>query len=256
MEKIVKSAARVLEIFEFFAHRQSPATVSEVANTLDYPISSTSTLLKSLLSLGYLEYEQSTHGYQPTIRFAVLGTWMFDRLFADESEVLHLMDELQLKTNETIVLAMKHGWNLDYIRVLQSISPVRFEIKPGSRRPIWLPAAGKALLAQLPEEETSKLLRWINSEPGTPRIAIKPFMAELAEIRRQGYAISEASIVPDTAMFAMALPVHGGHRPLAVAVSGPLERMRRNKMKTLALMREALAQMDGGLSPVSENTGG
>jgi DNA-binding IclR family transcriptional regulator len=240
MERVVKSAGRVLEIFEFFAHRQGPASVSEVAAALGYPISSTSVLLKSLLSQGYLEYLQPSRTYQPTIRFAVLGSWMFERLFADEGAVLHLMDELQVKTRETIVLAMKHGWSLDYIRILQSIAPVRFEIKPGSRRSIWLPAAGKVLLAQLSDEAVSALLRRVNSDPENRHVPIGPFLEELVTIRRQGYAISEESVVPDTAMFAMALPVQGEHQPLAVAVSGPLERMRRNHDRTLAVMQQTL----------------
>ena len=82
MDKVVKSAGRVLEIFEFFAHRHAPATVSEVAAALEFPLSSTSVLLKSLLTLGYLEYSARSREYQPTIRFAVLGTWIFDRLFS------------------------------------------------------------------------------------------------------------------------------------------------------------------------------
>jgi DNA-binding IclR family transcriptional regulator len=101
MEGVVKSAGRVLEIFEFFAHRYGPATVSEVAAALGFPLSSTSVLLKSLLALGYLEYEPRAREYQPTIRFAVLGTWIFERLFADEEEIPRLMDELQAETGET-----------------------------------------------------------------------------------------------------------------------------------------------------------
>ena len=124
--------------------------------------------------------------------------------------------------------------------MLQSIAPVRFEIKPGSRRPIWLPATGKVLLAQLTDEAVTGLLRRVNSEPENKRVEIEPFLKEMAQIRRQGYAISEGSIVPDTAMFAMALSVQGSQRPLSIAVSGPLERMRRNKEKTLSVMQQTL----------------
>jgi DNA-binding IclR family transcriptional regulator len=244
MEKVVKSAGRVLEIFEFFAHRHAPATVSEVAEALEFPLSSTSVLLKSLLTLGYLEHNPRSREYQPTIRFAVLGTWIFDRLFSDEEPIPRLMDELQAETQETIVLAMQHGLYVDYIRILQSIAPVRFHIKPGSRRPIWLPAAGKVLLAQQADKQVADLLRRVNAnEPPSRRVAVTPFLAELARVRRDGYAISEAAVVPDTAMLAMALPVPGGHRPLALAVSGPLERMRRNRQQVLALLRRKLGEL-------------
>jgi DNA-binding MarR family transcriptional regulator len=45
----VKSARRVLEIFEYFASHQAPATVSEIADALGYPRSSTSVLVRSLV---------------------------------------------------------------------------------------------------------------------------------------------------------------------------------------------------------------
>lgn len=244
MDKVVKSAGRVLEIFEFFAHRHGPATVSEVASSLEYPLSSASILLKSLLALGYLEYLPRSREYLPTIRFAVLGTWIFDRLFSDEAPIPRVMDELLAESGETIVLAMQHGLHVDYIRILQSTLPVRFHIKPGARRPIWLPAAGKVLLSQKPDAEVSAMLRRVNAENPRARVPAKTMLAELAAIRSQGYAMSEASIVPDTAMIAMALPVSAGHRPLAMAVSGPLERMRRNQEKVVRLMRRKLAALD------------
>lgn len=241
MDAVVKSAGRVLEIFEFFAHRHAPATVSEVSKALGFPLSSTSVLLGSLRTLGYLDYAPRAREYQPTIRFAVLGTWIFDRFFAEEGGIPRLMDELQAETGETIVLAMQHGLHVDYIRILQSIRPVRFHIKPGSRRPIHLPAAGKVLLAQQTDMQVTALLRRINASDG--RVLIRPFLAELAQIRVDGHARSEGAVVPDTSMLAMALPVAAGHRPLALGVSGPLGRMRRSTRSILKLMRGKIASV-------------
>lgn len=247
MTAVVKSAGRVLEIFEFFAHRHAPATLSEVAAALGYPTSSTSALLKSLAALGYLDHEQRLREYQPTIRFAVLGTWIFERLFAEEEWIPRLMDALQAETGETIVLAMQHGMHVDYIRILQSTLPVRFYIKPGARRPIFLPAAGKALLAAQGEEALRALVRRANAAGLLDRrIALAAVQAELAEVRRSGFARSEASIVPDTSQLAMTLPVPPGHRPLAIGVSGPLDRIRRNAPGIVTLMRRLVAGLSGG----------
>jgi DNA-binding IclR family transcriptional regulator len=118
---------------------------------------------------------------------------------------------------------------------------VRFYIKPGSRRPIWLPAAGKVLLAQHSDRQVSALVRRINAgQAAEGRVALGPLLAELARVRAAGYARSEASVIPDTAMLAMALPVPPGHRPLALGVGGPLERMRRSSRQILAFMRRRI----------------
>jgi len=83
------------------------------------------------------------------------------------------------------------------------------------------------------------LLRPVNAnDSASGRVPVKAFLAELVSIRRDSYAMSEAAIVPDTAMIAMAAPVPGGHHPLvplASVVSGPPEHMRRNRPQVLAL---------------------
>jgi len=237
MDGVVKSAARVLQVFEFFAHRQGPATVSEVAAALEFPVSSTSVLLKSLLKLGYLEHQSRSRDYLPTIRFAILGAWMLERLFSDEEAVPQVMDELQRSTEETIVLAMEHAPHIDYIRILQSIAPVRFHIKPGVRRPIWRAAAGKALLAEWSDEKVETLLQAVNADSANERVAIAPYLKSLDTIRATGYAVTEGQITPDAAMIAMAIPVGGERRPLALAVCGPRERIKRREADIVETMQ-------------------
>ncbi|WP_051346645.1 helix-turn-helix domain-containing protein [Bradyrhizobium sp. th.b2] len=73
---VVKSAHRVLRIFEYFAEIERPAAMTEIARRLNYPPSSTSALLKSLVELGYLEHDRQARTYRPTVRIALLGGWL------------------------------------------------------------------------------------------------------------------------------------------------------------------------------------
>ena len=95
-ENVVKSAARVLEVFEYFAGRRTPATVGEVCNALGYPQSSTSVLLKSLFTLGYLSYDQGSRRYSPSVKVATLGEWIPEELQADADDVGHSMTSIQV----------------------------------------------------------------------------------------------------------------------------------------------------------------
>jgi DNA-binding IclR family transcriptional regulator len=94
-ENVVKSAARVLEVFEYFAGRRTPATVGEVCNALGYPQSSTSVLLKSLFTLGYLSYDQGSRRYSPSVKVATLGEWIPEELQADADDIGHSMASIQ-----------------------------------------------------------------------------------------------------------------------------------------------------------------
>jgi IclR family KDG regulon transcriptional repressor len=51
---IVKSAARVLSIFEYFERMRVPRTLSEISQDLEYPISSALALLRSVQAMGYM----------------------------------------------------------------------------------------------------------------------------------------------------------------------------------------------------------
>jgi len=49
---------------------------------LGYPVSSGAAMLKSLVSLGYLEYDRKTQTYLPTMRIAVAGALGIEQLSA------------------------------------------------------------------------------------------------------------------------------------------------------------------------------
>jgi len=53
-EDVVKSAARAMQVIEFMDTIRRPVSVVELARYLDYPQSSVSGLVQTLLVLGYL----------------------------------------------------------------------------------------------------------------------------------------------------------------------------------------------------------
>ena len=70
---IVRQAANVLEILEYFAKRLRPATAAEMAEDLGWPRSSTFKLVATLASKGYLYEPRGRGGYYPSPRWLVLA---------------------------------------------------------------------------------------------------------------------------------------------------------------------------------------
>ena len=116
---VVKSARRVLEILEYFDDMQRPATVMEVAGALDYPQSSTSALLRSLARLGYLNHDSRARTYVSTVRTALLGSWV-NAEFVRGGPVIEMMQELNRRTGDNVVLAVRNGLQCQYVHVLQA----------------------------------------------------------------------------------------------------------------------------------------
>ena len=72
----IKTAIRVCEIFELFEEVRRPLRLKDFTNRFQYPPSSASGLLKSLVELGYLEYDLNSRCYLPTMRMPMISSWI------------------------------------------------------------------------------------------------------------------------------------------------------------------------------------
>ncbi|MGY4290712.1 DNA-binding IclR family transcriptional regulator [Bradyrhizobium sp. LM2.7] len=60
-----------------------PCAMSEIGLALGYPPSSTTVLLKTLVGLGYLNFDRRTRVYFPTPKVTSLGDWIPKSLFGN-----------------------------------------------------------------------------------------------------------------------------------------------------------------------------
>lgn len=236
----VKSAKRVLEIFEFFAERQAAATVGEVVDALGWPQSSTSNLLKSLVQLRYLAYDGQTRSFLPTMRIALLGGWVHDKMFSSIS-LVGLLETLRATTGHTVLLGMQNDIWVQYIHVILA-DLEDWYIKSGSLRPLCRAAVGRVLLTLKSDVDVLGLARRINAEESNPERYIRSgeLLAELDLIRRQGYAYTEGTVIPNNGVIAVELPTPASQAPLAIGIGCPIPLLRRDRDKIVSLLQDAV----------------
>ena len=104
----VKSAARVLQILEFFDEIQRDARVAEIAERLSFPQSSTSILLRSLVDLGYMDYLPDSRSFLPSPRVTLLGTWL-DKGPVRNGSLIRMLEEISRATGDTVIIAARNG---------------------------------------------------------------------------------------------------------------------------------------------------
>ncbi len=247
---VVKSAARVLRIFEFFDDVQRAARLNEICAALDLPASSTSALLHSLVKLGYLQVDAGSRGFVPTSRIAMLGSWAAGDLGQD-GWFLRVMDELSAQTGQTISIAARNGIYAQYIRVEQATTPLRVAVPTGTRRLLAWSASGTVLLGAADEAEIAAVVRRTNAErlPGQPRVDTARVLENVALFRRQGYFFSRGMVVPGAGHIAMAMPSAGATRQPqvhALGVAGWIEELERNEARIVRQMRTALQRRAAG----------
>lgn len=243
MSGIIKSAKRVMELFDCFAECRRPLAVSDVVGRLDYPQSSASVLLKSLTKLGYLSYNRHTRLYMPTLRVALFGGWVYDDLYT-QGNLSHLLDELHhLSGGKTVMVGMQNDIYAQYIYLVQQQSPrIPWYIKTGSLRPLCRSAIGRVLLSRKTDVEVQQLLWRINAEEPdvSLRMTVNELLRELDFIRARGYAYTEGAVNPLTGVVAVELPTPATQPPMAIGIGTDIESLRSDREEMLSLLNEAL----------------
>jgi DNA-binding IclR family transcriptional regulator len=237
----IKSARRVFEIMEFFDRERRPLGLKSICDTLDYPVSSGAAMLKSLVSLGYLEYDRNTQTYLPTMRIAVLGRWVSEQLFS-EIKILPLMEDLGARSRETVIVGTQSDISAQYVHVLRSNQTLSYSAEPGSLRPLARCGVGLTLLSNKSDADIDTLVyRNNHAEPvRSRRVALKDVMGSIEKIRRQGFFFSRNLYTEGVGVIAMLLPRAPFTRTFVIALGGPVQRLERRLDEHVAMMRSAV----------------
>ncbi len=239
---IVRQAANVLEIMEFFADQKKPATLAEIADHFGWPRSSTFNLLATLSEKGYLYEPRRRGGYYPTPR------WLAMAKMVSEVEPLPpwthaLISELSADTGETASIVAPSGVMAVFIDVVESQAPIRYFATIGHRIPIHASGSGRALLLQYSKEERDSLYRkieFIQYGASTPT-SIEAVETELRNSIARGYCVSVGDYSRDLAGAAIPLPI--GDRRLSVVVAGPEFRIGPKLPEVAALIARTIERM-------------
>lgn len=233
----VKSAVRVLEILEHFQRHRVPSQLKDICDALAYPQSSGTVLLKNLVTLGYLSYDRASRCYFPTLKVAALGDWVEHALFG-HGKIFEVMRDLHSATGEAVSVALQNDVYMQYIRIIQSIHPLRFHVEEGSLRPLTLSATGWMLMATHPDKEVDRLIRRANI--ATPRSEdrqpMELMMQRVREVRTRGTAYAENVPLLGGATLCVMLPLKVQGRPVVLGMGGALERIRAHREEYLQLM--------------------
>lgn len=243
-QSVVKSAARTLEIFEYFDQVRRPAHIQDVAQALGYPHSSTAALLRSLAELGYLEFFPEDKTFFPSIRVSLLGHWVGDEIMPLR-RVQQQMRDIAEQTLMTVVLAAASGGYCQYVRVIEGTTPIRYHVKAGTRRCLARSTLGLVLLAMEPLGRRAQLIEdalkvWDGDEaPPHP----EHMLGEVAQVAARHYAFNSGLVNANAAMLAIPLEVGPHARPLALGLAAPKDLFKGRRATLLQVMVRALGDL-------------
>jgi IclR family acetate operon transcriptional repressor len=217
----VQSIERAFGLLETMADRGGMMGLSQLAAESGLPLPTIHRLVRTLVDLGYLRQEPSRQ-YALGPRLIRLGESSSHMLSIwARPHLTRLVDELGESSN----LAMLDGNEIVYVAQVASKHSVRMFTEVGRRVLPHCTAVGKAILADLPEDQVRELLHRTGMPRHTEHTVTKPdeFARQMARARETGYATDEGEQEVGVRCVAVAVP--DAPARLALSVSGPTGRV-------------------------------
>jgi DNA-binding IclR family transcriptional regulator len=219
----IESVDNALRLILLFRDRRS-VRVSDAAKELGVAASTAHRLLAMLVHRGFVAQDAETRLYTPGWSMIDLGVAMLD-LSDLRTAAWPYMAEFAAKVDETVSLGMLRDRIVIFVASAESHRPLRVSSLVGTTYPANVTAAGKALLAHLPEERLAQMYGKQHSDTSLSPAGLGALKRELDEVRVLGYATNRGE--SGDHIGAVSVPVWRGDDAAPVAslsVSMPLSR--------------------------------
>ncbi len=226
-KNLVHSLAKGFRVLEAFTAEEPELLQSEVARRAGLDDGTTFRMLNTLVALGYVAKVPGSRRFRLTLKPLELGFNAIARM--DMRDLARpVLRSLVGEVNEAASLGVLDGADIVYIERAQAgLVRMGVDIRVGSRIPAIASAIGHAVLAFLPEAELEAVLRasrFDRAGPGVPE-GPEALRARLAEVRRDGTALTDWSRVNGLRVLAAPVLDVSQHAIAAVSVAAPAMRL-------------------------------
>lgn len=214
-----KIAKRVVEIFEFIDEENREVTVMDIVRRYDWPQSSTSELLASLVDLGLLYKNSFSRTYTLSQRAAMLGSGCQPAIVRD-GRLTHMIDRLVVQTGLNVatfgivgVRSQIFSWRAGVTG--QMSGP--FSLYGGMQERLTDSATGWLLLSTIAQPRRDGMVRRLLAdmqEEAKPSFA--EMTARITACRDRGHATGPVGCGSSAQVTAVLLPGQPEGRPLAI----------------------------------------
>jgi IclR family transcriptional regulator, KDG regulon repressor len=220
-----------MRLFERLVQSDMPMGISALAADLGLQKSNVHRTLATLVKLGYAQQNAAGY-YHPTRRIWEQGQKVIRRDPVRRA-ALAMMHALHQETGETVTLAVLDKNEVLYLHQITSARPIRPVSPIGHRVPAIYPASGKVLLAFQPDMEKRVRALCARQVRDAKKVNTTALLQELGTARKTGFAYSMSGWREGINSVA-GIVIGPDEQPAAsLSISGPAERMDKERMKEL-----------------------
>ena len=190
-EKAVKSADRVLDLFELLSGWGQEMSHVDIATALGIPKSSLTNLLGNLVARGYVNFSPISKGYRLGEAFAKLAQ-RTSSVQSLSTLAASIVEEIVEETLESCTLNRLKGDQCEVIATVSSKLQLVSQMRVGDLGPLYALSGGKAMLAAMPDAMVEEYLDRVVFERITPKTIRSKveLRRDIAKVRKQGFAYS------------------------------------------------------------------
>lgn len=233
---------RLFSLLELIATQEKQFSLQDLVDNTDLPKPTVHRMLQQLESSEMLRRDTDGRHYCVGGRLRRLAEDLLlnDTKYGARHAVLKVLgDEL----GESCNLTALSGNEVLYLDRVETVAPLRFYLRPGSRVPVHCSASGKVLLAQMTRAQRKRMLENVPFETYTKNTikSLEELELEIEKVREQGYAFDNEEFLPGLFCVAVLVSRADGKRSnLAVATQAPIMRMTPDKaLASLPALRRA-----------------
>jgi len=242
-QSTTQSLERAIQILFAFSHDRPLLTIDQISAVTGIPKSSCYRLIKTLRQHDLIQLDRSLKGCRLGLGLLTLHSIILDSL--DISRIaLPYLEKLSQHSGETAQLVLRNNDVGVCIEKVESSKALVVRPDKGTVVLLHTGASGKVILAYLDPHEQERVIREKGLPPKGPGTITDPdvLRANLKQIRRQGYAISDQEIY--SGVKAVAAPIFGtdGKVAASVCIAGPKERFDEQEIGSLVDLIKAAAR--------------
>lgn len=185
---------RTMDVLLALSMEGEGLSVSELADKLSLPNSTTHRILNSLKRMHFVMQSSESKKYRLGYKVLTLSANIIKE---DNLTIVAkpFMKELALKTNKTIALSVMDGESLICIDYVESKDTSMFMVRTGFAIPPHATSAGKAIQAFMEIDQVKKI--YLNNHDkltSNTKDDLESFIDELEKVRLDGYAVSDEEL--------------------------------------------------------------
>ncbi|MED4600499.1 IclR family transcriptional regulator [Paenibacillus validus] len=223
---IIQSIERALRILDLFDENETELKITEISERMGLSKSTVHSLLKTLQLYRYIEQNPENGKYRLGMKLFERGNFVISRLDI-RTVAKRFLVHLSERTGQTTHLVILDGKEGVYIDKVEGEQAMILSSRIGRRIPLHATSVGKVFLAFKSKEELAKLLDGYDFyEKTVNTITTKErLMAELDEIRRQGYAVDNQEYEPGVRSAGVPIYNYAGEVAAAISITTTIARV-------------------------------